>query len=62
MRDVDSRLEEIISLYNFHLYHLADKKVNDLYEDYTQNKVELNVYQLEMMFNMIDKISIALYC
>lgn len=61
MRTIDERLEEITALYNFRLFHLADKKIDALYEDYTQDRVEMNEDQTEWMFNLIDGISMALY-
>lgn len=61
MRDINNRLEEITELYNFRLLHLADKKIDALYEDYTQDRVEMNEDQVEWMFNLIDIISTAIY-
>lgn len=61
MRDINKRLEEITELYNFRLFHVADKKIDALYEDYTQDRVEMNETQTEWMFNLIDAISTALY-
>lgn len=61
MKDINSRLEEITELFNFRLFHIADKKINAIYEDYTQNHVEMDEDQVEWMFNLIDAISTALY-
>lgn len=61
MRDINKRLEEITELCNFRLFHVADKKIDALYEDYTQDRVEMNEDQTEWMFNLIDRISTALY-
>lgn len=61
MRDTNSRLEEITELYNFKLFHLADRKVDILYKDYIQDRVKMNKDQVEWLFNLIDMISIAIY-
>lgn len=61
MRDTNKRLEEITELYNFKLFHVADKRIDALYEDYTQDRIEMNETQIEWMFNLIDVISTALY-
>ena len=61
MRDINNILEEITELCNFRLFHIADKKIDTLYEDYTRDRVEMNEDQIEWMFNLIDRISIALY-
>jgi hypothetical protein len=60
-RDINDRLEEITELYNFRLFHLADRKVDILYEDYIQDRVKMNENQIEWLFNLIDRISIAIY-
>lgn len=62
IKDPEDRLEEITELCNYHLYNLANKKIDQLYEDYTQNRIQLDEYSEEWMFNLIDRISIALYC
>ena len=61
MRTIDERLEEITELCNFRLFHVADKKIDALYEDYTRDRVEMNEYQTEWIFNLIDRISTAIY-
>lgn len=59
---VNDRLADISKLCSYRLYNLADNKVDKLYEEYTQGKTILTDNQVEWMFNLIDKISIALYC
>lgn len=61
MRDVDSRLEEITELYNYRLYYMADKRIDALYEEYTADRIKMNEYQEEWMFNLIDMISTTIY-
>lgn len=61
MRDTNNRLEEITELCNFRLFHVADKKIDALYEDYMQDRVKMNEDQTEWMFNLIDRISTAIY-
>lgn len=61
MRDINSRLEEITELCNFRLFHIADKKIDVIYEDYTRNRIEMDENQVEWMFNLIDRISTAIY-
>ena len=61
MRDIDNRLEEVIVMLNFHDLKDADKAIDSIYEDYTRNRVEMNVYQTELMFELIDRISTAIY-
>jgi len=61
MRDINDRLEEITELYNFKLFYLANRKVDILYEDYIQDRVKMNENQIKWLFNLIDRISIAIY-
>ena len=57
----ESRLEEVISLINFRLYHLADQKIDSIYEDFTQGQIEFTEVQENLMFELIDRISTYLY-
>lgn len=59
--NVTERIEEITELVKFRLYHVADKKVDSLYEDWTQGNIQLTEKQEWLMFNLIDRISNALY-
>lgn len=59
--NVVERLNEIKELLKFSLYHVADTKVDSLYEDWTQGKVKLTEKQEWLLFNFIDRISNALY-
>lgn len=60
--NVPERINEITELLKFRLYHVADKKVDELYEDWTSGKIKLTEKQEWLMFNFIDRISNALYC
>lgn len=55
------RLEEITNLVNFQLFHLADKRIDELYEEFTQGKIRLTENETDWMFNLIDRISTELY-
>ena len=57
----DERLAEIKELIRFRLYHIADQKVDALYEDWTQGVIELSERQEWLMFMFIDKIANNLY-
>ena len=57
----DERLAEIKELIKFRLYHVADKKVNELYEDWTQGVIKLSERQEWLMFKFIDQIANNLY-
>lgn len=59
--NVVERLNEIKELLKFRLYHVADRKVDSLYEDWTQGKVKLTEKQEWLLFNFIDRVSNALY-
>ena len=58
----DERLAEIKELIKFRLYHAADRKVDELYEDWTQGVIKLSERQEWLMFMFIDKIANYLYC
>ena len=58
----DERLAEIKELIKFRLYHVADKKVDELYEDWTQGVIKLSERQEWLMFEFIDQIANHLYC
>lgn len=60
-RPVDNRLEEIVVMLNFHDLKDADKAIDDIYEDYTRNRIHMNAYQVSLMFELIDRISTAIY-
>ena len=60
--NVPERINEITELLKFRLYHVADTKVDSLYEDWTSGKIKLTEKQEWLMFNFIDRISNALYC
>lgn len=55
------KLKDIAKLCEYHLYNLADQKIDKLYEQWTQGDIELSEYEVEWMFGLIDKISIAIY-
>ena len=57
----DERLAEIKELIKFRLYHTADRKVDELYEDWTQGVIKLSERQEWLMFMLIDKIANHLY-
>ena len=57
----DERLAEIKELIKFKLYHVADQKVDALYEDWTQGVIKLSERQEWLMFMFIDQISNYLY-
>ena len=57
----DERLAEIKELIKFKLYHVADQKVDALYEDWTQGVIKLSEKQEWLMFMFIDQISNYLY-
>ena len=59
---VKQRLNEIKKLIKFKLYHIADKKVDALYEDFCSDNVKMTNTEEEQMFYYIDLISQALYC
>lgn len=61
MKDIDDRLKEISKLCNYRLFDLADKKIDNLYEDYSRDRIKMNEAQEEWMFNLIDRISTAIY-
>jgi hypothetical protein len=61
MRTVDDRLEEVIALMNFRLYHEADAKVDAIYGDLTNGDLEMTEAQEELMFDLIDRLSTILY-
>ena len=61
MRTPDKRLEEVIVMINFKLYHDADKRIDGIYEDFTRGRIELTEDQENLMFELIDKISRYLY-
>ena len=58
----DERLAEIKELIKFRLYHVADKKVDALYEDWAQGVIKLSERQEWLMFKFIDQIANHLYC
>ena len=62
MRDIENRLEEVTNLCNYRLWHMADVKINQIYEEFINDTVKMNENQEEWMFCLIDRISIALYC
>ena len=57
----NERLAEIKELIKFKLYHVADQKVDALYEDWTQGVIKLSEKQEWLMFMFIDQISNYLY-
>lgn len=57
----DERLAEIKELIGFRLYHIANRKVDELYEDWTQGVIKLSERQEWLMFMFIDKIANHLY-
>ena len=57
----DERLAEIKELIKFRLYNIADKKVDELYEDWTQGVIKLSERQEWLMFKFIDQIANNLY-
>lgn len=61
MRTPDVRLEEVVNMVNFKLYHEADKKIDGIYEDFTKGRIQLDENQENLMFELIDKISRYLY-
>lgn len=46
---------------NFKLYHDANKKLDEIYEDFTKGEIKLTEDQENLMFELIDKISRYLY-
>ena len=61
MRTVDNRLEEVITLMNFRLYHEADVKLDAIYDEFTSGDLELTEAQDELMFELIDRLSTIIY-
>ena len=61
MRTVDDRLEEVITLMNFRLYHEADAKLDAIYDEFTSDDLEMTEAQEELMFELIDRLSTVLY-
>ena len=57
----DERLAEIKELIKFRLYHVADKKVDELYEDWTQGVITVSERQEWLMLKFIDQIANNLY-
>lgn len=55
------RLHEIKELCDLHLYHVADKKIDALYEEYSSGDLWLSATEADYMFLLIDRISISLY-
>lgn len=60
-RPVENRLEEVIVMLNFHDLKDADKAIDSIYEDYTRDRIQMNDYQVALMFELIDRISTAIY-
>lgn len=61
MRTIDNRLEEVITLMNFRLYHEADAKLDAIYDEFISGDLELTEAQDELMFELIDRLSTVLY-
>lgn len=57
----NEKLAEIKELIRFKLYNVAAKKVDELYEDFTCNRIQLTEKQEWLMFSFIDTISNAIY-
>lgn len=55
------RLDEIKELCDFHLYHVADKKIDALYEEYSSGDLWLSATEADYMFLLLDRVAIALY-
>ena len=60
-RTVAQRLEEIIGLCNFKLWHLTDKKIDSLYQEMILGAVALTEEQEDTMFYLIDRVANHLY-
>ena len=60
-RPIENRLEEVIVMLNFHDLKDADKAIDSIYEDYTQDRIQMDEYQITLMFELIDRISTAIY-
>lgn len=61
MRTVDNRLEEVITLMNFRLYHEADVKIYAIYEEFITGDLEMTEVQEKLMFELIGRLSINVY-
>ena len=55
------RLDAINELCDFHLYHVADKKIDALYEEYSSGALWLSANEADYMFLLLDRVAIALY-
>jgi len=54
-------LKEINKLIEFELYQLANKRVDALYERFTQGQITLTESQEQWLYSLINRISIAIY-
>ena len=55
------KLDEIKELCDFRLYHVADKRIDEIYEDYSSGRIWLSQQESEYMFLLLNRISHELY-
>ena len=55
------RLNEIREMCNYRLYHVADKKIDEMYEEFISGELKLSEREENYMFALLDRISNALY-
>lgn len=54
-------LDEIRELCNYRLYHVADKRIDEMWENFSSGNLKLTEEEENYMFCLIERISNALY-
>ena len=55
------RLNKIREMINCRLYRVADKNLDNMYEEYAHNKLKLSEQEEDYMFLLISRLSTVLY-